>query len=258
MKNNLEKRIEEYYEEKCSNNKEEIIQDIRKVLHMLNIGEIRVLNSEGSLNLWIKKAILLAFKYFENTKQIYDSYDKIELLQYDYSNPKYRKIPGSVIRSGAYIGENAVIMPSYINVGAYIGQKTMIDIGAIIGSCAQIGECCHISAGVCIGGVLEPIVATPVIIEDNCFIGANSAVLEGAIVKKNSTIAAGVIISASTRIIDRETGKVLDKGIIPEGSVVVPGSYVSKNNISINCAIIIKYNELNKSEKTNINKLLRQ
>ena len=236
--------------------KEEVVEKIDEVTALLGKGLIRVaekIDNSWIVNSWIKKAILLAFRFKKASDQIYDSFDKIGILS---SSQRYRKIPGSIIRDGVYIGNDAVIMPSYINIGAYIGNKTMIDINAAIGSCAQIGNSCHISALACIGGVLEPAVATPVIIEDNCFIGACSAILEGVIVEKNSVIASGVIISGSTKIIDRQTQKV-HKGIIPSGSVVVSGSYPS-DSLNISCAIIIKKVDDKTREKSSINDILRE
>lgn len=230
---------------------------IEDILNGIKSGTVRLVRYFGNkyiVNTWVKKAILLAFKYYPCEKQDNNAYDKFKLLEYDYDNPRYRKVPGALIRDYAYIGENAIIMPSYINIGAYIGDNTMIDINATIGSCAQIGNNCHISANTCIGGVLEPIVSVPVVIENNCFIGANSAILEGVIVEHDSIISAGVIITSSTKIINRESGKVY-KGIIPSKSVVVAGSYKSKNNLNINCAIIIKQN--NNIDKINTNKILR-
>lgn len=230
---------------------------IDEVLNGIKSGSIRpveYLHGNYTVNTWVKKAILLAFRHYPCLEQESNSYDKFGLLKYNYDNPKYRKVPGALIRDYVYIGENAIIMPSYINIGAYIGSNTMIDINATIGSCAQIGHNCHISANTCIGGVLEPIVAMPVIVEDNCFIGANSAVLEGIIVEHDSIISAGVTITSSTKIIDRETGEIY-KGRIPSKSVVVPGSYQSKNNLNINCAVIIKKND--NIDKINTNEILR-
>ena len=258
MRNNIEQVkniIDNYYD----NNIVPDLNLIQEVLNGIKSGTIRpvqYIDDKYTVNTWVKKAILLAFKYYPCKEQVNnDAYDKFGLLQYDYSNHKYRKVPGSLIRDYVYIGQNAIIMPSYINIGAYIGSNTMIDINSTIGSCAQIGNNCHISANTCIGGVLEPIVFMPVIIEDNCFIGANSAVLEGIIVERDSIVSAGVTITSSTKIIDRETGKVY-KGVIPSKSVVIAGSYQSKNNLNINCAIIIKKND-NNINKINTNEMLR-
>jgi 2,3,4,5-tetrahydropyridine-2-carboxylate N-succinyltransferase len=257
MYRELQERIEAYSKEEQISDKSAVLQDIRKVLDLLNTGKIKVLDNDGSFNIWIKKAILLLFKYGDCTHQSFDSYDKVGMLQYDFNTPRYRKIPGAVIRDGVYIGDECVIMPSYINIGSYIGKRTMIDINASIGSCAQIGENCHISAGACIGGVLEPVVASPVIIENNCFIGANSAVLEGVLVKNNSILAPGLVVSSSTKIIDRDKGENLPYGVIPENSVVVPGSYSSRDGININCAVIVKKTDKKSLDKTSINEILR-
>ena len=251
----LKTRIELAFENNDLYNK----NDVDLVISLLNSGQIKIsekVNGEYKTNSWIKKAILLMFKNTKADIQDFDSYDKIGLLKYDENLQRYRKATGSFIRNGVYIGNNAVIMPSYINIGAYIGNNTMIDINSAIGSCAQIGENCHISALACIGGVLEPAVATPVIIEDNCFIGAHSSVLEGCIVEENSIISSGVHISSSVKIIDRETGEIY-YGKIPSGSVVVPGSYQSKNGINISCAVIAKRTDEKSISKSSINDILR-
>lgn len=258
MINQLKTRIEAYFENSNEVNKPAVISDIDKVIELLNSGKIRVcekINNTWIVNTWIKKAILLAFKFKSSQKQEFDSYDKLGLLKYDYKSSRYRKVPLSLIRNGVYIGNDSVIMPSYINIGAYIGEKTMIDINAAIGSCAQIGKKCHISALSCIGGVLEPLVANPVIIEDNCFVGVHSSVLEGVTVQEGSVIASGVNLSASTKIINRENGDI-SYGLIPAGSVVVSGSY-SSNGVNISCAVIVKQVDAKTKSKSSINKLLR-
>lgn len=228
---------------------------IKQVLELVRNGEIRVAeknNETWIVNTWVKQAILLAFKHFPAKTQQKDGFDKFGLLAY---TGKYRKVPGAIIRDYVHISDNAVIMPSCINIGAYIGENTMIDMNAVIGSCAQIGSNCHISAMVCIGGVLEPAVARPTIIEDNCLIGAQSAILEGVIVEQNSVIAAGTIITSSTKIIERSTGKII-YGVVPAGAVVVPGSYQSLN-CNINCPIIVKYISPEILATNNINEILR-
>jgi 2,3,4,5-tetrahydropyridine-2-carboxylate N-succinyltransferase len=261
--NNIQEKIELFFENTTTQselqNIDEILKYTDEVLDMLNKGKIRVAekyNGEWVVNSWIKKAILLAFKFKKSEKREYDSFDKLGLLEYDYMDHRYRKVPLSFIRDGVYIGNNAVIMPSCINVGAYIGDNTMIDMNAIIGSCAQIGCNCHISGLACVGGVLEPPAASPVIVEDNCFIGVNSAVLEGAIVEENSVIAAGVTITSSTKIINRKTGETFC-GKIPAGSVVVSGSYQS-GNVNIACCVIIKTVDKTTRRKSSINDLLRE
>lgn len=237
----------------------EALKKIDLIFELLNKGEIRVaekINGTWQVNSWIKKAILFSFKVRQNKRQDFDSFDKLNLLKFDYENPTYRKIPGALIREGVHIENGAVIMPSYINTGAFIGAKTMIDINSVIGSCAQIGGNCHISALACIGGVLEPVVANPVVIEDNCFIGAHSSILEGVIVEEGSVVASGVTISSSTKIINRQTGET-ETGRIRAGSVVVPGSYPSSNGISISCAVVIKTIDSKTKQKSSTNELLR-
>ena len=255
---NIQERISEYINGNVSGNK---IDDlISEVLSLLERGEIRVADKasgEWQVREWVKEAILLALKEKKPTQQVMDSYDKLGLLKYDYENPRYRKVPGAIIREGVYIGDNAVIMPCFINIGAYIGAKTMVDINASIGSCAQIGKSCHIAASAVIGGVLEPASARPVIIEDNCFIGVHSAVLEGVIVHEGAVISAGVMLTSGTKVIDRESGQVTC-GEIPSNAVVVAGNYSSKNGIGIKCAVIIKYLDEKTHSKTSINEALRE
>jgi 2,3,4,5-tetrahydropyridine-2-carboxylate N-succinyltransferase len=253
----LKNKIESFFEgqARLSDSKD----CIEEVFSLLNQGKIRVaekVNGEWIVNSWVKKAILLAFKLKKSVKQEFDSYDKLGLLKFDFENPRYRKVPLATIRDGAYIGDDVVLMPSYINVGAYVGNKTMIDINAAIGSCAQIGKNCHIAAQACIGGVLEPETAAPTIVEDGCFIGAHSSVLEGVIVEEDSVIAAGVTITASTKIIDRDTKETF-KGRIPKGSVVVQGSYPS-DGLNIACGIIIKRIDDKTQSKLSINDILRE
>ncbi|MDR2666642.1 MAG: 2,3,4,5-tetrahydropyridine-2,6-dicarboxylate N-succinyltransferase [Holosporales bacterium] len=256
--NDLQNKIEGYFQAPESGDREMIIKCVDSVFLLLNDGKVRVAEKKDgkwNVNDWVKKAILLAFKVKPSQKSDFDSFDKIDTLKYDYENPRYRKVPLSFIRNGVYIGDCAVIMPSYINTGVYIGSKTMVDMGVVIGSCAQIGANCHISALACIGGVLEPYQASPVIIEDDCFIGANSSILDGVIVEENSVIASGVNISTSTKIIDRTSGKV-SHGVIPSGSVVVPGSYQS-NGLNISCAVIVKRADTKTKPKVDINEFLR-
>jgi 2,3,4,5-tetrahydropyridine-2-carboxylate N-succinyltransferase len=259
--NNLKNKIEAFWDggERVEACELDVVCCVQEVFSLLNDGKIRVAEKIDGVWItrsWIKKAILLAFKFMKASKREFDSFDKLGLLEFDYSNPRYRKVCPAVIRNGAYIGNNAVVMPSYINTGAYIGDNAMIDIGAVIGSCAQIGSGCHISAQSCIGGVLEPAVDSPVIVEDNCFIGVHSSVLEGVIVEENAIIASGLDITASTKIIDRETGKVF-LGKVPSGAVVVPGSYPS-NGLNVTCGIIVKMVDSKIVSKTRINEILRE
>ncbi|WCR54288.1 MAG: 2-3-4-5-tetrahydropyridine-2-6-dicarboxylate N-succinyltransferase [Wolbachia endosymbiont of Ctenocephalides orientis wCori] len=240
---------------------------IKKVFSLLNSGEIRVaervLNGKWVVNEWIKKAILLHF-LTEESKVINNNnwwFDKFNSKFDDWNGEKFRKskiraVPGCVVRQPSYIGENVVLMPSFVNVGAYIDAGTMIDTWSTVGSCAQIGKNCHISGGVGIGGVLEPIQASPVVIEDNCFIGARSEVAEGVIVREGAVLGMGVFIGASTKIVDRETGKV-SYGEIPPYSVVVSGYTSSKNNISTYCAVIVKKVDKRTRSRTSINEILR-
>jgi 2,3,4,5-tetrahydropyridine-2-carboxylate N-succinyltransferase len=188
-------------------------------------------------------------------------YDKVPLKtsrwkNIDFENAGFRMVPGAVIRYGSFIGKNAVIMPSFINIGAYVGEGTMVDTWATVGSCAQVGKNCHISGGAGIGGVLEPLQASPVIIGDNCFIGARSEIAEGVIVEDGAVIGMGVYIGKSTKIIDRTTGKV-SYGVVPKNSVVVSGSIPSTGGVNLYAAVIVKQVDDQTRSKTSINELLR-
>jgi 2,3,4,5-tetrahydropyridine-2-carboxylate N-succinyltransferase len=252
LEHNLIKKIEEF--ESLDINT--ILSTIDEVIELLNLGNARAaekVNESWVVNTWVKQAILLGFRYRKTEKQTLGGFDKFGLLE--HKNPKYRKVPGAIIREGVYIGSGAIIMPSYINIGAYVDENTLIDINAAVGSCAQIGKNCHISALTCIGGVLEPVAARPVIIENNCFIGAHCSILEGIIVEENCVIASGVTITSSTKIIDQKTGNIYH-GRVPANSVVVPGSY-QKDNLNISCAIIIKSVDSKTMQKTGINEILR-
>lgn len=240
---------------------------IREVIKLLDSGKIRVAEklSGGKwvVHTWIKQAIPLHFlteesKIIGNNNwwcdKINNKFDGWNEERFHHS--KIRAVPGCFVRQSAYIGTNVVLMPSFVNVGAYIASGTMIDTWSTIGSCTQIGKNCHISGGVGIGGVLEPIQASQVIIEDNCFIGARREIAEGVIIREGAILSIGVFIGASTKIIDRETNKVL-YGEMPPYSVVVPGSIPSKNNISTYCAVIIKKVDEKTRSKTSINEILR-
>ena len=233
-------------------------------------GKIRVTEKKKgkwTLNKWVKKAVLLSFQV-TNQKLISNGpgksfwWDKVPSKfdgwkKKDFANAKFRVVPNAVVRRGSFIDKDAVIMPSFINIGAYVGSSTMIDTWATVGSCAQIGKNCHISGGAGIGGVLEPLQSSPVIIEDNCFIGARSEVAEGVIVEEGSVLSMGVYISASTKIVDRKTGKVF-YGKIPKYSVVVPGSFNDKKSkVNLYCAVIVKTVDEKTRSKTSINELLR-
>lgn len=242
---------------------------IKNLLNQLETGDLRVtekINNQWQTNLWIKQAILLSF-ILNNNQLILGSnrnyFDKIPLRFYNadvnmMQSLGSRIVPPACIRAGAYIGKNTVIMPSYINIGAFIDEGSMIDSWATIGSCAQIGKNVHISAGVGVGGVLEPMQDNPTIIEDNCFIGAGSQIVEGVIVENNSVVATGVKIGKSTKIYDRQTDTVT-YGIIPSGSVVVSGSLPSNNKkYNLYCAVIVKKVDAKTLSKTEINNILRE
>lgn len=239
---------------------QEASSSVFDAIRLLDQGEIRIAQKKDSvwhLNLWVKKAILLYFKIQKCVlKDGY--YDKIPLkftrwTQQDYEDHALRVVPGSVVRYGSFLEKNVIVMPSFVNIGAYVGQGTMIDTWATIGSCAQIGSRCHISGGAGIGGVLEPLQANPVIIEDNCFIGARSEVAEGVIIEEGSVLSMGVYLSASTKILNRQTGEVF-QGKVPAYSVVVPGVLPSSN---LYCAVIVKTVDSVTRSKTAINELLR-
>ncbi|WP_143689412.1 2,3,4,5-tetrahydropyridine-2,6-dicarboxylate N-succinyltransferase [Wolbachia endosymbiont of Nilaparvata lugens] len=240
---------------------------IKEVIELLDNGKIRVAEKSSSgewiVHKWIKQAILLHFltaesKIIDNTNCWFDKIGSkfSEWNEEKFYQSKIRAVPGCFVRQSAYIGKNVILMPSFINVGAYIDSGTMIDTWSTVGSCAQIGKNCHISGGVGIGGVLEPVQASPVIIEDNCFIGARSEVAEGVIIREGSVLGMGVFIGGSTKIIDRETKEVF-YGEVPPYSVVVPGSTSSKDNISTYCAIIVKKVDEKTRSKTSINEILR-
>lgn len=243
-------------------------QAILDAIELLNNGQVRVAeykNNLWQLNEWLKKAVLLFFKIEKN--QIMENgytqfYDKVPLKfthfsETDLKNQGIRIVPPAIARKGAYIAPNTILMPSYINIGAYIDSGTLIDTWATVGSCAQIGKNVHLSGGAGIGGVLEPLQAKPTIIEDNCFIGARSEIVEGVIVERNSVISMGVYIGQSTKIYNRLTGEIT-YGRVPAGSVVVPGSLPAKDNShSLYAAIIIKHVDEKTREKISLNELLR-
>ena len=247
---------------------------VDSILDQLDGGTIRVcekIEDQWNVNQWIKKAILLSFK----TKDMAlikggpsfgkeDNYwwDKIPSKfeswgEADFKNAGFRAVPNCIVRRSAFIAKSAVLMPCFVNLGAYVDEGTMIDTWSTVGSCAQIGKNCHISGGAGIGGVLEPLQANPVVIEDNCFIGARSEVVEGVIVGEGSVLSMGVFIGASTKILDRETGEIF-MGQVPPYSVVVPGNMPSsKGNVSLYCAVIVKTVDEKTRSKTSVNELLR-
>lgn len=246
----------------------ELKQAIEEVIHQLNQGTLRVaekIDEQWQVHQWLKKAVLLSFRIFDNeviNTSLCQFYDKVPLKfqglsQEEYQQQGVRVVPHALARQGSFIGKNTVLMPSYINIGAYIDEGAMIDTWATVGSCAQIGKNVHISGGAGIGGVLEPLQANPTIIEDNCFIGARSEVVEGVIVEKNAVISMGVFLGQSTKIYNRLTGEI-SYGRVPQGSVVVPGNLPAKDGShSLYCAVIVKQVDEQTRQKVSINELLR-
>ena len=262
--------IEQAYSSNMENmDKNEVSKAVEETIASLNSGELRVaeyIDNDWKVNQWIKKAILVSFKLRENKitdtgyTKFYDKLtSKFNNIEEEYLRKNnIRVVPQAIAREGTYVGKNVVLMPSFMNIGAYVDDGSMVDTWATVGSCAQIGKNVHLSGGVGIGGVLEPLQANPTIIEDNCFIGARSEIVEGVIVKKNSVISMGVYIGQSTKIYDRETGEV-SYGVIPEGSVVVSGSLPSKDQkYSLYCAVIVKKVDEKTRSKVGINELLRE
>ena len=251
-----------------SNAPAEIRGAVANVIERLNTGALRVAEKAGGdwiVHQWVKKAVLLSFRLEDNVPvqagalQFYDKVaTKFEGWSADdFARGGFRVVPPAVARRGSYIARNVVLMPSYVNIGAHVGEGTMVDTWATVGSCAQIGRNVHLSGGVGIGGVLEPLQANPTIIEDNCFIGARSEVVEGVIVEENSVLSMGVFIGQSTKIYNRETGEIL-YGRVPSGSVVVPGTLPSSDGkVSLYCAVIVKRVDAQTRAKTGINELLR-
>jgi len=270
----FEKIINEAWENKSqinSKSNKKLLKTINQTIELLDSGKIRVAekkNSSWITNQWVKKAILLSFRVNEmkTSKGPYSTwFDKIEGKTQKWDKKKlikagFRSVPNGVVRKGAFIAKNVILMPSFVNLGAYVDEGTMIDTWASVGSCAQVGKNCHISGGAGIGGVLEPMQANPTIIEDNCFVGARSEVVEGIIVGEGSVLSMGVFIGKSTKIVNRSTGEILF-GKIPSYSVVVPGSLPSKNNPdgpALYCVVIIKQVDEKTRSKTSINDLLRE
>ena len=263
---NLKNTINDVWEERLNIDSSNSVESIKTTLNLLNDGIIRVAEKEKEwvVNQWIKKAVLLSFRITQN--KIINTgdlkfYDKVpskfeNLSSDDMETLKIRVVPAATARYGSFIGNNCVLMPSFVNIGAFIDSGTMVDTWATVGSCAQIGKNVHLSGGVGIGGVLEPLQANPTIIEDNCFIGARSEIVEGVIVEKNSVISMRVFIGKSTKIYNRETGET-SYGKIPEGSVVVSGSLPSKNGVNLYCAVIVKQVDEKTRGKTAINEILR-
>lgn len=268
LQNTIETAFDRRDQLSPDNTSSEIKHVIQEIIALLDNGELRVaekINQRWVTHEWLKKAILLLFKTTANQRisaGYTEFFDKVPLKFFNETTENLEKkqvriVPSAIARRGAYLAPNTILMPSYINIGAYIDSGTLIDTWATIGSCAQIGKNVHISGGVGIGGVLEPLQATPVIIEDNCFIGARSEIVEGVIIEKNSVISMGVFIGQSTPIYNRMTDEIT-YGKIPEGSVVIPGSLPADNGkYARACALIMKQIDEKTRQKTSINQLLR-
>jgi 2,3,4,5-tetrahydropyridine-2-carboxylate N-succinyltransferase len=247
---------------------QELLAAIDECLQLLGSGRARVAEpADGGwrMNEWLKKAVLLHFRTHDNVVQeagAFRFFDKLPLKYADYDSARFqadgaRIVPGAIVRSGAFVARDAVLMPCFVNVGAHVGAGTMVDTWATVGSCAQIGRNVHLSGGVGIGGVLEPLQGRPTIVEDDCFIGARSEVVEGVIVERGAVLSMGVFIGSSTRIYDRASGEIT-YGRVPSGSVVVPGSLpASDGSHSLYCAVIVKRVDAQTRAKTSINELLR-
>ncbi len=269
---NLQTLIESAWENRAelspSSAPAELRDAVTHVIADLDQGRARVaekIDGRWTVHEWLKKAVLLSFRLHDNQVVAAGDlqfYDKVPTKfggfgDADFGAGGYRVVPPAVARRGAFIARNVVLMPSYVNIGAYVDEGTMVDTWATVGSCAQIGRNVHLSGGVGIGGVLEPLQASPTIIEDNCFIGARSEVVEGVIVEENSVLSMGVFIGQSTKIYERSTGQV-HYGRVPSGSVVVPGSLPSADGkVSLYCAVIVKRVDAQTRAKTAINELLR-
>ena len=268
----LQSLIETAFERRAELTPTNLPADLRSVIddciELLDSGRARVAEPKDGrwvVNEWLKKAVLLYFRSHDNV--VMDAgytrfYDKVPLKyaqasEADLKAGGARVVPHAIVRKGAYVASNVVLMPSYVNIGAYVGSGTMVDTWATVGSCAQIGRNVHLSGGVGIGGVLEPLQASPTIIEDDCFIGARSEVVEGVVVEAGSVLSMGVFIGQSTRIYDRTTGQIL-RGRVPAGSVVVPGALpAADGKVSLSCAVIVKRVDAQTRGKTSINELLR-
>ena len=269
----MDKRIQIIHDAFNSSTQDAITNEVKSIVNEtindLDTGKIRVakkIDNEWTVNQWVKKAILLSFRINQN--KVIDAgytqfYDKLKSKFMNVNEEYFKKnnirvVPQAIAREGSYIAKNVILMPSYVNIGAYVDSGTMVDTWATVGSCAQIGKNVHLSGGVGIGGVLEPLQANPTIIEDGCFIGARSEIVEGVIVEKNSVISMGVYIGKSTKIYNRET-KEITYGLIPKGSVVVSGSLPSEDGkYSLYCAVIVKKVDERTKEKVSINEILRE
>jgi 2,3,4,5-tetrahydropyridine-2-carboxylate N-succinyltransferase len=240
---------------------------VEHVLSELDAGRLRVAARDGSgrwqVLQWAKKAVLLSFRLRDTgpVEGAPGAWDKVDLKwrgwgEAEWRSAGFRAVPGAVVRRSAFVGRGAVLMPSFVNVGAHVGENTMVDSWATVGSCAQIGANVHLSGGVGIGGVLEPLQAAPTVIEDNCFVGARSEVVEGVVVREGAVLGMGVFIGQSTKIVDRATGEI-SYGEVPPNAVVVAGSLPSAGGVHLNCAVIVKRVDARTRAKTGINALLR-
>ena len=268
----LQRIIDEAFENRASLSPSSAPAPVREavaaVIDGLDTGRLRVaqkIDGDWVVNQWIKKAVLISFRLSDNQLMAGGAnqyFDKVPTKFGDYTPEQFREggfrvVPPAAARKGSFIGKNVVLMPSYVNIGAYVDENSMVDTWATVGSCAQIGKNVHLSGGVGIGGVLEPVQAGPVIIEDNVFVGARSEVVEGVIIEENAVLSMGVYIGQSTKIYDRETGEV-HYGRVPSGAVVVPGSLPSADGkYSLYCAVIVKRVDAQTRAKTGINELLR-
>ena len=266
----LEAAFEERANLNPANASAEIKATVASLITDLDTGKLRVASRIGNsqnweTHQWLKMAVLLSFRLEDNVLMddgVTKYFDKVppkfaNYTEADFKAGGFRVVPNAIVRKGSYIGKNAVLMPSYVNIGAHVGEGTMVDTWATVGSCAQIGKNVHLSGGVGIGGVLEPVQAGPTIIGDNCFVGARSEVVEGVVVEDNCVISMGVYIGQSTKIYDRETGEVF-YGRVPAGSVVVAGNLPSKDSsYSLYCAVIVKKVDEKTRGKVGINELLR-
>jgi 2,3,4,5-tetrahydropyridine-2,6-dicarboxylate N-succinyltransferase len=274
---NLQQPIEELWERRetiSASTKGAERDAVEAALDVLDSGQVRVAEKTGTgwnVNQWLKKAVLLSFRLYDSEAMEGPGgapvWDKVPMKFAGWGENRFREagfraVPGAIVRRSAYIAPGAVLMPSFVNVGAWVGRNTMVDTWATVGSCAQIGANCHLSGGVGIGGVLEPLQANPVIIEDDCFVGARSEVAEGVVVERGSVLSMGVFIGASTKVVDRATGEIYI-GRVPAYSVVVPGSLPGKPlpdgspGPSLYCAVIVKTVDAQTRAKTSINELLR-
>lgn len=264
---NLKKLIEEVWEDRNLLANHEYTTAIETVIQSLDQGELRVAEPIGNrwhTNDWIKKAVILYFpiRQMEEIKTgPFVFHDKMK-LKTDYKKTGVRVVPHAIARYGAYLAKGVIMMPSYVNIGAYVDEGTMVDTWATVGSCAQVGKHCHLSGGVGIGGVLEPVQASPVIIEDNCFLGSRAIVVEGVHLEKEVVLGANVVLTASTKIIDVTSAERKEyKGVVPERSVVIPGSYTKTfpaGDFQVPCALIIGTRKESTDKKTSLNDALRE